>query len=109
MKVKKNDTVVVLTGAYAKKTGKVLQSMPKSNKIIVEGINIQEKNHKARNAQDSSQKIKREGPIDASNVMVICPVCGKATRVAHKKTENAKSMIRNDVFQYYKFKFCSLI
>ena len=71
MKVKKNDTVVVLTGKDVKKTGKVLMAMPKSNKIVVEGVNVQEKNHKARSAQDTSSKIKREGHIDASNVMVI--------------------------------------
>lgn len=77
MKVKKNDTVVVLTGKDVKKTGKVLMAMPKSNKIVVEGVNVQEKNHKARSAQDTSSKIKREGPIDASNVLVIAPNAAK--------------------------------
>ena len=81
MKVKKNDTVVVITGKDLKKTGKVLVAMPKTNKIIVEGVNVQEKNRKARTAQETSQKIKKEGAIDASNVLVICPVCNKATRV----------------------------
>lgn len=90
MKVKKNDTVVVLTGKDVKKTGKVLMAMPKSNKIVVEGVNVQEKNHKARSAQDTSSKIKREGPIDASNVLVICPKCGKATRVAHAIVDDKK-------------------
>lgn len=90
MKVKKNDTVVVLTGKDVKKTGKVLMAMPKSNKIVVEGVNVQEKNHKARSAQDTSSKIKREGPIDASNVLVICPKCGKATRVGHAIIDGKK-------------------
>ncbi len=93
MKVKKNDTVVVLTGKDVKKTGKVLMAMPKSNKIVVEGVNVQEKNHKARSAQDTSSKIKREGPIDASNVLVICPKCGKATRVGHKIVDDKKVRI----------------
>lgn len=93
MKVKKNDTVVVLTGKDVKKTGKVLMAMPKSNKIVVEGVNVQEKNHKARSAQDTSSKIKREGPIDASNVLVICPKCGKATRVGHKIVDGKKVRI----------------
>lgn len=93
MKVKKNDTVVVLTGKDVKKTGKVLMAMPKSNKIVVEGVNVQEKNHKARSAQDTSSKIKRESPIDASNVLVICPKCGKATRVGHKIVDGKKVRI----------------
>lgn len=83
MKVKKNDTVVVITGKDVKKTGKVLTALPKLNKIIVEGVNVQEKNRKARSAQETSQKIKKEGPIDASNVLVICPKCDKATRVGY--------------------------
>ena len=90
MKIKKNDTVVVLTGKDAKKTGKVLTAMPKVNKIVVEGVNVQEKNRKARTAQETSTKIKKEGAIDASNVLVICPTCGKATRVGYSEVEGKK-------------------
>ena len=90
MKVKKNDTVVVITGKDVKKTGKVLTALPKLNRVVVEGVNIQEKNRKARSAQETSQKIKKEGPIDASNVLVICPVCGKATRVGYVIVDGKK-------------------
>ncbi len=93
MKVKKNDTVVVITGKDVKKTGKVLVAFPKDNKIVVEGVNVQEKNRKARSAQETSQKIKKEGPIDASNVLVICPVCGKATRVGYEIVDGKKVRI----------------
>ncbi len=93
MKVKKNDTVVVITGKDVKKTGKVLVAFPQDNKIIVEGVNVQEKNRKARSAQETSQKIKKEGPIDASNVLVICPVCGKATRVGYEIVDGKKVRI----------------
>ena len=93
MKVKKNDTVVVITGKDVKKTGKVIASMPKLNKIIVEGVNVQEKNRKARTAQETSQKIKKEGPIDASNVLVICPKCDKATRVAYAIVDGKKERV----------------
>ena len=93
MKVKKNDTVVVITGKDVKKTGKVLVAFPQDNKIIVEGVNVQEKNRKARSAQETSQKIKKEGPIDASNVLVICPVCGKATRVGYQIVDGKKVRI----------------
>lgn len=90
MKVKKNDTVVVITGKDVKKTGKVLTALPKLNRVVVEGVNVQEKNRKARSAQETSQKIKQEGPIDASNVLVICPVCGKATRVGYAVVDGKK-------------------
>lgn len=90
MKIKKNDTVVVLTGKDAKKTGKVLMAMPKENRVVVEGVNVQEKNRKARSAQETSTKIKQEGAIDASNVMVICASCGKATRVGYTVIDGKK-------------------
>ena len=83
MKVKKNDTVLVLTGKDAGKTGSVVAALPKANKVIVDGVNIQKKHKKARSAQDVSEIQSKPGAIDASNVMVICPTCGKATRVAY--------------------------
>ena len=84
MKVKKNDNVLVLTGKDAGKTGKVLVALPKANKVVVDGVNLQKKHKKARSAQDVSAIETQNGAIDASNVMVICPKCDKATRVAHK-------------------------
>ena len=93
MKVKKNDNVLVITGKDVKKTGKVLVAMPKANKIVVEGVNVQEKNRKARSAQETSQQIKKEGPIDASNLLVVCPVCGKATRVGYEIVDGKKVRI----------------
>ena len=83
MKVKKNDTVLVLTGKDAGKTAKVLVALPKDNKVVVDGINVQKKHKKARSAQEVSAIQNQSGPIDASNVMVVCPVCNKATRVAY--------------------------
>lgn len=84
MKVKKNDTVLVLTGKDAGKTGKVIASNPTDNKIKVEGVNVQLKSKKARSANETSAIVKQVGAIDASNVLVVCPACGKATRVAYK-------------------------
>lgn len=90
MKVKKNDTVLVLTGKDNGKTGKVLRAMPAENRIVVDGINVQKKHKKARSAQDTSGIIEQAGPIDASNVLVVCPVCGKATRVGHAIVDGKK-------------------
>ena len=82
MNVKKNDTVVVLTGKYNKKQGKVLATSPKNNTVVVEGVNLQKQHEKAIKTV--------EGPIDASNVMVVCDACGKATRVKHAFVDGKK-------------------
>ena len=84
LNVKKGDTVVVITGKDAGKKGKVVASSPAKNRVIVEGVNIVSKHQKPRSAQDKGGIIKREAPIDASNVMIVCPSCGKVTRVKHQ-------------------------
>ena len=83
MNVKVNDTVLVLTGKYKGKQGKVLKTYPDAGKIIVEGVNIVHKHEKARKATETSRIVTEEGAIDVSNVEVVCDKCGKATRVAH--------------------------
>ncbi len=93
MKVKKNDTVLVLTGKDAGKTAKVLVALPKDNKVVVDGINVQKKHKKARTAQEVSSIQNQSGAIDASNVMVVCPVCNKATRVSYKVEGDKKARI----------------
>ena len=90
MKVKKNDTVLVLTGKDSGKTGKVLRAMPSDNRVVVEGVNVQKKHKRARSAQETSSIVEQAGAIDASNVLVICPVCNKATRVAHAEVNGKK-------------------
>ena len=83
MNVKVNDSVLVITGKYKGKQGKVLKTDPKSGRVIVEGVNIVHKHEKARKSNDTSRIVNEEAPIDASNVEVVCDKCGKATRVAH--------------------------
>lgn len=90
MKVKKNDTVLVLTGKDSGKTGKVLRAMPSANRVVVEGVNVQKKHKRARSAQETSSIVEQTGAIDASNVLVICPTCDKATRVAHAEVDGKK-------------------
>ncbi len=87
MNVKVNDNVVVLAGKDKGVQGKVIAVSPKANKVTVEGVNIQHKHEKARSAQDTSKIVNVEGAIDASNVMVVCDVCGKATRVRHSEVD----------------------
>ena len=90
MKVKKNDTVKVITGKDAGKTAKVLVVLPKENKVVVDGVNVQKKHKKARSAQEVSQIVNQSGAIDASNVMVVCPSCNVPVRVAYKVIDGKK-------------------
>ncbi len=84
MHVRSNDLVMVITGQYKGTKGKITKAFPKTGKVIVEGVNMVTRHQKARNAMQPGGIIKKEAPIDASNVMIICPKCGKPTRVAHK-------------------------
>lgn len=93
MNIKKGDTVVVIAGKDNGKKGKVLEVSPKTNKVVVEEVNVLAKHKKPRSAQDKGGIIKSAHPIDASNVMVICSVCGKATRIAHKDVDGKNARI----------------
>ena len=90
MNVKVNDNVLVIAGKDKGVQGKVLATSPKANTIVVEGVNVQKKHKKARSAKDTSGIIDQAGPIDVSNVLVVCPVCGKAVKVGHKMEGDKK-------------------
>ncbi len=92
LNVKSGDNVLVIAGKDAGKQGKVLRVYPKTNRIIVAGVNMVSKHQKARKAQEKSAIVKKEGTIDVSNVMVVCPTCGKPTRVKHTVNEEGKSV-----------------
>ena len=82
--VKKNDTVVVISGKDAGKKGKVLVAMPSEGKIIVEGVAMATKHKKPRGLGQQGGIVHQEAPIYASKVMLVCPSCGKPTRLATK-------------------------
>ena len=90
MNVKVNDNVLVIAGKDKGVQGKVLATSPKANTVTVEGVRVAKKHQKARKANENSQIVSKEAPIDASNVMVVCPVCGKATRVKHDVVDGKK-------------------
>ena len=90
MNVKVNDNVLVIAGKDKGVQGKVLATSPKANTVIVEGVRVQKKHEKARKANETSKIIEANGPIDASNVKVVCPSCGKATRVKHAVVDGKK-------------------
>ena len=91
MKIKKGDTVQVLSGNDKGKTGEVLDTMPKTDRIIVKGINIRKKHVKPRKQGEEGGIIPVECAIDSSIVNVVCPKCGKTTRVEYK-VENDKKV-----------------
>jgi len=93
MNIKKNDTVLVIAGKDKGKTGKVVAALPKANKVTVAGVNIQKKHKKPRSANSVGGIIDQIGAIEASNVMVICDKCNKATRVGHKVDGDKKIRI----------------
>ena len=81
MRIKKGDTVMVITGKDKGKHGKVLKAMPKENRVVVEGVNMQTKHAKA--TRKAGAEIRHlEGPIDASNVMYVSK--GEVTRIGYK-------------------------
>ena len=90
MNVKINDNVLVIAGKDKGVQGKVLATSPKANTVTVEGVRIQKKHQRARKANETSEIVSQPGPIDASNVMVVCPTCGKATRVKHAIVDGKK-------------------
>ena len=91
MNIKRDDKVIVLSGKDKGTEGKVLSVDPKAGKVIVEGVSVASKHSKPRKQGEKGGIIKLETPIYACKVMVVCPKCGKPTRVAHK-LENGKNV-----------------
>ena len=91
MNVKKGDTIVVLSGKDKGKQGKVLGTVPREDKVVVEGINMVTCHVKPRKQGETGGIVQREAALYASKVQVVCPKCKKGTRVAHK-VENGKKI-----------------
>lgn len=95
MHVHSKDQVVVISGKDKGKKGKILTCYPKTGKVVVEGVAMVTKHQKARSQGEKGGILHMESAIDASNVMIVCPKCGKAVRTGHKvsvvKDENGKN------------------
>jgi large subunit ribosomal protein L24 len=89
MNIKKNDNVKILAGKDKGKSGKVLQVLPKENKASVEGLNLLIKHLRPRRSGEKGQRIEFPAFINISNLAVICPKCGRSTRVAYKVVSGA--------------------
>lgn len=92
MRIKKDDMVVVITGKDKGKTGKVLKAMPKENKVIVEGVNVQTKHQKQTRTEKAEIK-HIEGPIHVSNVMFYNSKTKEASRLGSKMDGDVKVRI----------------
>jgi len=97
MKIKKNDTVIVVSGNYKDKTGKVLKVFPSENRVIVEGVNLRKRHTKPNQKNPQGGIVEKEAPINASNVMVLDPKSNEPTRIGAKiiiddKTGKKKSV-----------------
>ncbi|ACJ75671.1 50S ribosomal protein L24 [Thermosipho africanus H17ap60334] len=87
-KIRKGDTVMVLSGKDKGKTGEVVRVIPKEDKVVVRGVNVV-KRHQRPNAQmRQGGIIEKESPIYACKVALVCPSCGKATRVGFRFLED---------------------
>lgn len=93
MYIKKGDDALVIAGKDKGKVAKVTACNPTDGKVTLENVNVVSRHTKPRSAQDKGGIMKKSAPIDASNVMVVCPVCKKATRVAHGVVEGKKVRI----------------
>ncbi|MDP3685747.1 MAG: 50S ribosomal protein L24 [bacterium] len=90
LKVKSGDTVLIQVGKDRGKTGKVLRVFPKVGRLIVEGRNIVKKHVRPRRAGEKGQRIEVPAPMPVARVMLVCPSCQKATRVAVGRTPEGR-------------------
>lgn len=90
MKIRKNDTVLIISGKDRGRKGKVLQALPKKGKVLVEGINIRKKSVRPKKSGEKGQIVEMPGPLSISNVKIICPKCGKAVRTGYKINKEKK-------------------
>lgn len=84
MKLKKGDSVLIISGKDKGRTAKILKSIPKEGEILVEGMNLKSKHIKPKKQGEQGQVVKIPLPIDISNAKFLCPKCGKASRLGYK-------------------------
>ena len=93
MRIHKGDQVLIISGKYKNKKGGVLRVIPKKRKVVVEGINLVKRHQKPKRTGEKGQIVEMPLPLDISNVKLICPKCGKASRIGYKMINNRKYRI----------------
>ena len=84
MKIKKGDTVQIIAGKDRGKSGKVLRVIPDANRVSVDGINMYKKHVRPKRQGEKGEVVNLLRPMNASNVMLVCPNCKRGTRVGHR-------------------------
>jgi len=92
MKIRKNDTVIVIVGKDRGKTGKVRFAYPKDKRLLVEGVNFIKRHMRAVRQARQAGIIEREAPIPVSNVMLLCSKCNHPTRVGFRFLADGKKV-----------------
>jgi large subunit ribosomal protein L24 len=90
LKLRKGDKVMVIAGKDRGKSGKILRSFPRENRVLVEGVNIVKRHTRPTQKNPQGGIVERESPIHISNVMLVCPRCNQPTRVGRKITPEGK-------------------
>jgi len=93
MKIHKDDQVLIISGKERGRKGKVLKVYPSRRKLTIEGLNIRKKHIRPRRSGEKGQIVQLPGPIDISNVKLICKSCGRPTRVRYKVAKERKYRI----------------
>ena len=93
MKIRKGDTVLIISGKDRGKKGKVLRALPEKRKIVVEGVGLVTRHQRAKKTGEKGQIVEMPLAIDVSNAKLICPKCGKAARIGYKIVEGKKFRI----------------
>ncbi len=88
--MKRDDTVLVISGKDKGKKGKVLEAYPAKNRIAVQNVNMVVRHVKPRQQGQEGGRISKEGTIHVSNVMLVCPKCSQPTRVGHELEDGKK-------------------
>jgi large subunit ribosomal protein L24 len=89
-KIRKGDTVVVLSGKDKGKTGEVIRSLPKQSKVVVSGVNVHARHRKPTQLNPQGGIERKEAPLHVSNVAIADPKSGKATRVRFEERDGKK-------------------
>lgn len=98
-RIKVGDEVVVISGKDKEKRGKVIQKIPQENRLVIEGVNFTKRHIKPTRRGQESGIVKKETPIFTSKVMLVCPRCGKQTRIGVK-------VLRKSPRKKEKLRFC---
>ena len=92
MKIRKNDTVLIIKGKERGKKGKVRKALPKENKLIIDGLNMIKRHSRTSGQARQAGIIELEAPINVANVIFVCNKCGKPARIGHRILEDGKKV-----------------